>query len=88
MILFITLYPTRRFYAYKLPKQFPVVGATQGTEFLYMKPGVTDWTLSPVTIEFGNSMIGLTLAQAYANAVSLIWLYIYYNVDTFIDDYI
>lgn len=58
-----------RFYVNKLPNQFPADGVTQGAEFVFIKADATNWMLSPMTVDLGNSLIGFTLAQAYANIV-------------------
>lgn len=67
-----------RFYAYKLPDAYPPWPAYgQGVQFLYMKPGSTDFTLSKASVDLANSSIGYTMIQAYTDAVGFLPLLIF-----------
>lgn len=58
-----------RFYAYKLPKQFPSIEEPRGLEFLFLVPGAQRWSRSKLNVNSVDSIIGKTIAQAYTELV-------------------
>lgn len=53
-----------------MPYAYPAWPAYgQGSEFVFMKPGSTNWTLSKASVYDADSAWGYTMVQAYTNSV-------------------